>query len=472
MLKMEETKAVKPFGLADKVGYLLGNLGGDFTFILASTFFMKFYTDVMGVSSVIVGILMMVAQFCDAVTDIAMGQVVDRSDTTAEGKCRPWIRRIMGPIALASLLMYASWFRDMPMTFKVVWMFVTYLLWSSVFYTMIVIPYGSMTSVITNDANERTQLSNWRHIGGTLSITVCSIIFPLVVYYTDEAGNTVLSGTRMSIAAVASSVLALICYIGCYNLTTERVKVEKHTEKFTLSGFFGDLFHNRAMIAVILLVMLYELANSALHGMNSYIYPNYFGSNTAQAFCGTLETVVVLLLAAFITVKLESKLGKKNMIILGCCIGICSFGVAFFLHTSSVIVWYVFYCIAVGGLSLFSSVCWALASEIVDDTEVRTGIRSDGTIYSLYSFARKAGQGLASGINGIMLSMIGYTAATAFDANVTTRIYDITCIVPLCGWILMVLVLAFLYPLSKQRVAENRRILEERHAAMEKAAGE
>ncbi len=459
-----EKKAVKPFGLADKTGYLLGNLGSDFMFILANTYFLKFYTDVMEVPAYMVGILMMVAQVVDAITDIGMGQIVDRSETSAEGKCKPWIRRIMGPIAVASLLMYATWFRGMPLAFKVVWMFVTYLLWSSVLYTAIVVPYGSMTSLITNDANERSQLSNWRHIGGTLSITVCSAIFPMIVFYTDTNGNTVLSGPRMSICAVVCSLCALLCYILCYRLTTERVKVEKVTEKFTLKSFLGDLFHNRAMIAVILLVLLYELSNSALHGMASYIYANYFGSAAAQSMVGVLETVFVLILAAFFTVRIERKLGKKAMITAGCVVAAISFAVAFVVHTRVVVVWYVFYLVAVCAMSLFSSVCWALASEIVDDTEVRTGERSDGGIYGLYSFARKLGQGLSTGLTGIMLTVIGYTTATAFDTVVTNNIYNVACIVPLCGWILMILVLVFLYPLSKARVEENKRILEERRA--------
>lgn len=162
-------REVRPFGFRDKIGYMFGDFGNDFTFVLSSTFFLKFYTDVMGVSSAIVGILMMVAQLLDAFTDIGMGQLVDRSPRQKDGKFRPWIRRIMGPIALTSLLMYASWFSDMNMTFKVVWMFVTYLLYGSIFYTAIVIPYGSMVSAITDDPVGRTQLSTYRHVGGTLA---------------------------------------------------------------------------------------------------------------------------------------------------------------------------------------------------------------------------------------------------------------------------------------------------------------
>ena len=77
---------VRPFGMADKVGYAFGDFGNDFTFMLSSMFMMKFYTDVMGVAPAVVGSLMMAARFVDAVTDVTMGQIVDRSRPGPGGK--------------------------------------------------------------------------------------------------------------------------------------------------------------------------------------------------------------------------------------------------------------------------------------------------------------------------------------------------------------------------------------------------
>ena len=71
--------AVRPFGMRDKLGYMFGDFGNDFTFMLSSSFMMVFYTDIMGVPAGIVGLLMMVARFADAFTDVAMGQIVDRA---------------------------------------------------------------------------------------------------------------------------------------------------------------------------------------------------------------------------------------------------------------------------------------------------------------------------------------------------------------------------------------------------------
>lgn len=205
----------KPFGLADKVGYMFGDFGNDFTFLLSSSFLLKFYTDVMGVDAIIVGLMMTVARVLDAFTDVAMGQICDRSRPLAKGKFAPWLRRMCGPVAVASFLMYASWFQDMAMGFKIFWMFLTYLLWGSVFYTSINIPYGSMASAISPEAKDRASLSSWRTIGATLANVAIGVVLPLVVYYSDANGNTVLSGSRMSLAALGCSIGAVICYLIC-----------------------------------------------------------------------------------------------------------------------------------------------------------------------------------------------------------------------------------------------------------------
>ena len=107
----------RPFGMRDKIGYMFGDFGNDFTFILSSMMLMKFYSDVMGISVGLVGIMMMAARFVDAFTDVTMGQIVDRSRTLRRGKFLPWIRRMCGPVALASFLMYASWFADFSIPF-------------------------------------------------------------------------------------------------------------------------------------------------------------------------------------------------------------------------------------------------------------------------------------------------------------------------------------------------------------------
>lgn len=459
---MKDTK-VRPFGMKDKLGYMFGDFGNDFTFILSSMMLMKFYSDVMGVSVGIVGVMMMAARFVDAFTDVAMGQLVDRSKPSKKGKFIQWIKRMCGPVAVASFLMYATWFKDMPMGFKIFWMFFTYLLWGSVFYTSINIPYGSMASAVSQEPKDRASLSNWRTIGASLAGMFIGIVLPLVVYYEDANGNQVLDGNKMVVAALICSIGAVICYLLCYNMVTERVKVEQKTEKFDLKELVGGLVKNKALIGIVVASICMLLVQLTLQTMSTYIYPNYFRNTQAQSISGLIGIVVTFACAAF-TVKLSQKFGRKELAIFSSILGAVVYAIAFVVHTDNAWVFIAFYAISYIGLGVFSLISWAMITDVIDDTEVQTGKREDGTIYAIYSFARKLGQAAASGISGLLLTMIGYTQATAFDPEVTNGIYNITCLVPAVGYVLLALVLIFLYPLGKARVDSNASELAKKRA--------
>lgn len=444
----------KPFGMKDKLGYMFGDFGNDFTFLLSSSILMKFYSDVMGVSVGLIGIMMMGARFLDAFTDVAMGQIVDRSRPRARGKFLPWIQRMCIPVAVASFLLYASWFQNMPMPFKIFWMFFTYILWGSFFYTSINIPYGSMASAISGVPEERAQLSNWRTIGATLAGTVIGVILPLTIFYTDKNGNAVLSGNRTTIAALICSIGAVVCHLLCYYLCTERVKIPQKTEKFNFKALITDLVHNKSLIGIVAASVCMLLVQLTLQTMTSYIYPNYFGNIQAQSFAGFVNLIVVLACSPFI-VGLSRRFGRKELAIFGSLLGSFFFFILWFLHTHNAWIFVLFYALAYIGLAIFSLICWAMITDVIDDTEVQTGNRSDGTIYAVYSFARKLGQAGASGVTGLLLTLIGYSQETAFEPDVTTGIYNVTCLVPAIGFILLALVLLFFYPLSKKRVSDN-----------------
>ena len=108
-------------------------------------------------------------------------------------------------------------------------------------------------------------------------------------------------------------------------------------------------------------------------------------------------------------------------------------------------------------------VSWALITDVIDDAELQNGRREDGSIYALYSFARKLGQAASAGLTGALLSAIGYSEQTAFEENVLRGVYDISTLVPALGFGALALILWFWYPLHKKRVEENVRLLEQKH---------
>ena len=126
-------------------------------------------------------------------------------------------------------------------------------------------------------------------------------------------------------------------------------------------------------------------------------------------------------------------------------------------------VYVAFFTLAFLGLGFFNMVIWAMITDVIDDAEVQNGVREDGTIYSVYSFARKIGQALSSGLVGALLGLIGYTQATAFDPDVTRKIFTMSCVVPIVGLVAVALALWFIYPLNKKCVEENSAELKRRH---------
>ena len=413
--------SVPAFGMKDKLGYMFGDFGNDFTFILSSSFMLKFYTDVMGVSAFVVGVLMMAARFIDAITDVTMGQIVDRSKPTKDGKFKPWIKRMCGPVAIASFLIYQSGFANMPMGFKIFWMVVTYILWGSIFYTSINIPYGSMASAVTADPKERADLSTWRTIGATLAGLVIGAGTPMVAYEVVN-GNTVLSGSRMTIIAGVFSVCAIICYLLCFNLVRERIPVEANNQKLEVGKLLKSLVTNRALLGIIAAAILLLLGMLGMQGMAGYVFPNYYGSASAQSASAIVGSVVVLAICAPFASKLSAKFGKKELSVASCAFGAAVYVVCLILKPQNPYVYVAFYALAYVGLGFFNTVIWAMITDVIDDAEVKNGVREDGTIYSVYSFARKLGQAFSSGMIGGLLSMIGYTQETAFDPAITNGI--------------------------------------------------
>ena len=454
----------RPFGFRDKLGYLFGDFGNDFTFILSSSFLMKFYTDVMGVSGAVVGIVMMVARFVDAFTDVAMGRICDRSRQTPVGKFKPWIRRMCGPVAISSFLIYQSSLAGMSQTFKIIWLFVTYILWGSVFYTSINIPYGSMASAISPEPDHRQSLSTYRTMGGTLAGMAVGAGVPIIAYDT-VGGNAVLNGPRFTLIAGIFSALAVICYLICFWLTTERVKMDSDVQahrNHSVGKMLGNALRNRALISIIAASVVMLLAQLTMQSMANYVYPNFYGNTAAQS-ASTLVMVVAMAAAASTARPLSKRFGKAEVSVVSNLLaaGICL--LLYFLRPGNVWVYVAFSALNWLGLGVFSMVSWALITDVIDYSELKNGIREDGSVYALYSFARKLGQAAAAGVSGFLLTLIGYSQETAFELGVVNGIFDISTLVPALGFGLLAAILWFWYPLHKRQVEENVEALKKKH---------
>ena len=454
---------VRPFGFRDKMGYLMGDFGNDFTFILSSSFLLKFYTDIMGVNAAIVGMIMMIARFVDAFTDVTMGRICDRSKPGKNGKYKPWILRMCGPVAIVSFLMYQSSLASMPMTFKVIYLFFTYILWGSVFYTSVNIPYGSMASAISPEPDDRQSLSTFRSMGGLCAGILIMVLVPLVVYKTLEDGTVVMDGGRFTMIAGVFSLLAVGAYLLCYTLTTERVvpKVDKKAfDDNSVGTMLKNALSNRSLLSIIAASIVMLLSQLTMQAMAGYIYPNYYGNATAQSV-STLAMGVGMIIAAAIAKPISKRIGKAELSTVSNLFAGVMGVITFIIRPQNVRVFVAMQCLCWFGIGVFTMMSWALITDVIDDAELKNGIREDGSVYALYSFARKVGQALSAGLSGFLLSAIGYSQETANLPSVKDGIFNISTIIPALGFILLAAILWFWYPLHKQKVQENVRTLKE-----------
>ena len=456
--KPEQDLSVRQFGVRDKLGYLFGDFGNDFTFIFASSYLMLFYTKVWGVSASMVGVLFLVSRCLDAFTDVTMGTIVDKAKPTKDGKFRPWIKRIAGPVAIMSFLMYQSSLAGASMNVKITVMFVTYILWGSIFYTAINIPYGSMASAITEVPEERASLSTWRSMGATFAGLLISIITPQVIYYADANGNQIIDPAKFTMIAGVFSICAIICYVLCFLLTTERVKFEENNkpkEKVSIIKNLGMIVKNKALLAMIASSIVLLLSSLMSQTINQYLYADYFKNVNALSMSGMVTLPITLFVAAVI-VKVSAKFGKKEICMVGLLVAGAIYLTAFFLRIKNPWVYLGVNALAMFAMSGNTLLSWANITDVIDHNEITTGKRDDGTIYGIYSFSRKIGQALAGGLGGFALSFIGYNSMAATQtAEVANGIYTIATLFPGVCYIIAGLIFMFAYPLSKKVVNEN-----------------
>ena len=456
--------------MRDKLGYMLGDLGNDFTFLLSTMILTKFYTDAMGVSAGIVGTIMMLARFVDAFTDVTMGRICDRSKPTAAGKFRPWLVRMCIPVAIASFLMYApglagGWVKDWSDGVRIGYLAITYLLWGSFCYTGINIPYGSMASAISGDPGDRQSLSTFRSMGSVLAGVFVGVGLPMVAYnkitLADGTVKEVLVGSRVALAAGVFSVLAIVSYLLCHKLVTERIvpKEDEHHQMPSVFEMLRNVLHNRALVSIIAASVVMLVAQLTLQNMAAYIFPDYYVNADAQS----VSTVMMLLgmtIAATFAKPVAAKYGKAEVSVVSSLLSGVIMLVIWVIKPASVWVFSGLQMIAWLGLGVFTMVSWALITDVIDYSELKNGIREDGSVYALYSFARKLGQALAAGLSGWLLQGIGYNSKAAEQGLAQTQkvldgIFNITTLLPALGFILLALVLWFWYPLHKKQVDAN-----------------
>jgi GPH family glycoside/pentoside/hexuronide:cation symporter len=218
-----------------------------------------------------------------------------------------------------------------------------------------------------------------------------------------------------------------------------------------------SLFKNRAFLAVSLTGMLLLAGQMFTQSFYTYLFDDYFHANwmnLASQAC----TYSPMLIMMFLLPKAAKKIGKKEV----CAVGVATAAIANLalfllrgLEPSKLMYIFLALCFVSGlGLTTLVLQLWSMATDAIDDIEVRTGSRDDGTAYSFFNFFRKLGQVIAAVcVNGALLGMnYKYEKGAVQTLENLKKMYDLATIIPAILFGLMALILFAVYPLSRARV--------------------
>lgn len=455
-----ESSKVKPFGMQDKVGYMLGDVGSCLLFNFIGSYLLVFYTDVFGISAAAVGTLMAVSRVWDAINDPMMGVIVDKRKRTKDGKFRPYLKYMGIPLGIFTILTFLV-IPNMPQGMKLPYAYITYIGFGMA-YTAINIPYGSLASVMTNDPVQRTELSTWRNISSIFAMIPLMVLTPKLVFDASDA----VSPKGFLIAAVLYVIIANIGYRLCYKMTTERIinEVKEDAPKASLGETLKTLGKNKALIGLILSSLGTLTAMFLPNALNAYLFKDYFQAPGLLSLAGLLPMVGTFL-AIPVTGKLVAKFGKKNIAIYSGIVSIAAYVVLVLFPTKNPMLYIALITVSGFGTALYGMIVWALVGDVIDYQEYLSGKREEGIVYATYSLSRKLVQAIVGSIGGFALAAIGYQSGAATQApEVAESIRTIITVVPLIGFIFGTVCLKFVYNLSNKTLNEVNKELERRRA--------
>lgn len=441
-----EKKQIRPFGVKDEIGYVFGDMAGSFVNLFVDAYFLIFCTSVLGISAGWMGTLFLVARLWDAINDPIMGSFPDRWMIGKSGdKFKPWIKIFMIPLALSGVLCFLNVpLEGIALHAYVAFAYVLY----GMSYTGTSMPFGAMASVVSDDPIQRSKLSRARSIGGTIVGIVGLSIVPVVCF--DKQSN-ILPG-RFTLIAVVFGVLSIISYFVLLNLTQERIRqnVEK-AEKFNYGKVLKATVHNRPLIGVMVATLGSMLFITGSNQVRSYIFKEYYARTDVMSII-SLATIPILVICFPLVPKLVAKFGKKTTLMAAIISSTIFSVIPVVMEIKNVYVYSALVVLGTIGQTVFTMLIWALVTDCLDYSEWKFHERSDGSMYSLYTFSRKIGSTIASTGVSFGLAAIGFVSGSNVvqTAEAVNGIYFLVNIIPVVTCALELIGVGLIFNLNKE----------------------
>lgn len=463
--------------LSEKIGYGLGDMSSSMFWKLFGAYLMIFYTDVFGISAAVVGTMFAVTRVWDSFFDPVVGAVADRT-SSRWGRFRPYLLFLAVPFGVIGILTFLT--PPFGQTGKIVYAFITYALMMMV-YSAINVPYASLLGVMSPDPADRNTLATYRMTFAYLGSFLALLLFmPLVnAFGGGNSGGPMLGWLTAPQAGwlMAAGVIAVVCvllFLGCFALTKERVKPVRQG-KTSLKTDLRDLLHNRPWWILLGAGVASLVFNSIRDGATVY-YFKYYVDETAVGSISFLGLPFVLsglylavgqaanILGVILAAPVSNRIGKRRTFMAAMAVASVLSVAFFWLGKDQLVPIFI--------LQTFISVCagsifpllWSMYADCADYSELQTGNRATGLIFSSSSMSQKFGWAFGTAITGWMLAQFGFQANAVQSAETLQGIRMFLSLLPAAGAFLS-LVFIYFYPLSEQKMRQITHELEEKRTA-------
>jgi len=456
-----------------KLAYGAGDLGPAITANILSVFLLIFFTNVAGLSPGIAGSLLMLGKIWDAFNDPMVGWVSDRTKSKL-GRRLPWMLWGAVPFGIFFCLQWVVPDFSANSTINQ-WSLVAYYLAIAVifntFYTIVNLPYTALTAEITHDYDERTTLNSFRFafsIGGS----ILSLIIALLVFQFGPEGVESQYFTIGLLCAIVSVVPLFLCVWGTKRRVVEMERDRLSKPQAPPLGFREQIsiaFRNRAFLYVIGIYLCSWLAVQNTVTVIPYFVQDWMGRSQQDFTLVVITVQVTSLSMLFVWSAISRRIGKRIVYFMGTGLWIVAQFGLFFLQPGQVGLMYGLAVMAGLGVSTAYLIPWSMLPDVIELDEWETGQRREGVFYSFMVLLQKLALALGLFLVGQVLQWSGFmtTAAgqTAPEQPASALLAIRLLVGPIPAIVLVIgLVLAYFYPVTREVHAEVMLRLEERRS--------
>ncbi len=398
------------------LGYLLGPAGALLLNAVLATYLNVYYTDVLNLTSVWGGVFLavfpVVSKVIDAVTNVVMGFIIDRTKT-AQGKARPWLLLSAPLLAVTGILLFVV--PESNQTVQVIWVMLSYNLFYSFAYTIFNMSHNLMVPLSTRNTEQRGSLSVFNQIATIMmSGILVALIFPMVIMpmLGVDKSKWIITMSVLSIIALPLTLLE-------YYFTKERVTLEdidKPTEKVPYKKLLTAIFTDKFMVLILVYFLIYTVG-SQFKNLGLVYYCNYVLGTYNDGMTQTLISViggVPLGIGIFAVWPLAKKFGKRNLTMAGFVLYAVGSAICWIAPANMVVVLIGQFIKNIGGLPC-CYVFMALFADILDHIEWKHNFRVDGVAMSVYNIIAVSSVGIVTGVFNMLLAKAGYVAPSLID---------------------------------------------------------